>query len=366
MISIFNTFIHPDAQTKVAEVLSSGMLSEGKLVREFEQRLAGELGLVNPVAVNSGSSALQLALMVAGVSDGHEVILPAQTFVASALAVLKERARPVFCDIEYDTGNMDPLDLEHRITERTKAVMPVHWAGYPCNIDGIKAIAARHKLVVIEDAAHALGATYKDKPIGSISDYTCFSFQAIKHLTTGDGGAVCCMDAASANEAMARRWFGIDRASAKPALLGERQYDLTVLGFKYHLNDYAAALGLANLNGMSERLASRRAVADYYRQSLKDVSGIKLFRRERECLSAYWLFGMHIEKREDFVRALASRGVMASVVHQRIDRNTIFGGLRNDLPSQCRFDSTQINIPIHDAVDLEVAETVVAAIKAGW
>lgn len=366
MISIFHTFIHPEAESKVAETLRSGFLSEGKLVREFEQRLAGELRLVNPVAVNSGSTALQLALMLAGVQAGDEVICPAQTFVATALAILQERAVPIFCDIEYDTGNMDAADLERRITNKTRAIMSVHWAGYPCDMDSINAIAHRHNLIVIEDAAHALGAMYKDRAVGSLSDYTCFSFQAIKHLATGDGGAVCCKREEKAQEAIARRWFGIDRRTAQPSILGERQYDLTLLGFKYHMNDFAACLGLANLNGYLERLEARRKRAAYFRLALKELSGLKLFREEKDCASAYWLFGLHVERREDFIRALSSRGIVASVVHQRIDRNTIFGGLRKDLPVQDAFDDSQIHIPVHDGINQEIAESIVSAIKAGW
>jgi perosamine synthetase len=170
------------------------MLSEGRLVKEFEEKLEKELGLKNPIAVNSGTSALHLAIVLAGIGPGDEVILPAQTFIATGLVIAQEKAVPVFADIQYKTGNIDPNKIEEKITKKTKAILVVHWGGTPCDMDEIHTIAKKHKLVVIEDAAHALGATYKKRPIGSISDFTCFSFQAIKHLTTGDGGAVCVKD----------------------------------------------------------------------------------------------------------------------------------------------------------------------------
>src|SRR5262249_43887055 len=160
----------------------------------FEQELATTLGLIRPVAVNSGTSALHLALEVAGVGSGDEVILPAQTFVASGLSILMCDAAPVFADIQPFTGNIDPGSVRAKITARTKAIMPVHWGGYPCDMDEINAIARGHDLAVIEDAAHALGAIYKGRPVGALSRFTAFSFQAIKHLTTGDGGALCCLD----------------------------------------------------------------------------------------------------------------------------------------------------------------------------
>lgn len=365
-IPMFATFVHPSAQQRVGEVLASGFLSEGRVVKAFEARLAAELGLVHPAALNSGTSALHLALEVAGVGPGDEVIMPAQTFVASATAAVQAGATPVFADIEYLTGNLDAADVARRITPRTKAIMAVHWGGYPCDMAALQALADRHGLVVIEDAAHALGATYRGQAIGAVSDYTCFSFQAIKHLTTGDGGALCARDPENARAVFRRRWFGIDREATAVAEEGERDYDLTQLGYKYHLSDYAAALGLANMEGLNQRLAARRSWAQQYRAGLQQVPGLTHFEQEADRQSAHWLFGMHVENRLDFVRALKARGVAASVVHRGIDHNTLFGGLRTDLPAQRRFDASQIHIPMHDALTDERVAYVIEAIKRGW
>lgn len=363
---MFSTFVHPSAARRVGKVLASTYLSEGKLVQEFEARLSAELGMRHPAALNSGTSALHLALECAGIGAGDEVILAPQTFIASALTVVQVGARPVFADIQYETGNIDPADIEHRITERTKAIMAVHWGGYPCDLAEIQAIADKHGLMVIEDAAHSPGASYRGQAIGAISDFTCFSFQAIKHLTTGDGGALCARAPEMAREVFRRRWFGIDRASSPVNELGEREYDLTDVGYKYHLSDYAAALGLANLDGFSERMTARRARVQQYRDGLRQVPGLTHFVHQPDRESAYWLFGFHVENRLDFIRALRARGIASSVVHDGIDRNALFGGKRPELTQQRRFDDTQIHVPLHDALTAEQVAYVVAVIKQGW
>ncbi|PYJ08479.1 MAG: DegT/DnrJ/EryC1/StrS aminotransferase family protein, partial [Verrucomicrobia bacterium] len=226
------TTVSEQAIANATATLRSGFLSEGKQVKRFEDELAARLGLVRPVALNSGTTALHLALVLAGVKAGDEVIIPPQTFIATGMAVLMQGASPVFADIQPHTGNIDPESIREKITGRTKAIMPVHWAGYPCDLEEINELARAHNLVVVEDAAHALGAAYRGKPIGAISRFTAFSFQAIKHLTTGDGGALCCLRAEDEKRARIRRWFGIDRDNSAPSSLGERVYDADELGFK--------------------------------------------------------------------------------------------------------------------------------------
>jgi perosamine synthetase len=366
VIPIYHTHIHKSAKDLVVSTIDSGFISEGKKVKEFEERLEKDLAIINPVAVNSGTAALHLAMVLAGIKPGDEVIVPAQTFVATALVVVQQGATPVFADIKYNTGNIDPESAKKKITERTKAIIPVHWGGMPCDMDEILAIANDYNLIVIEDAAHAPGATYKGRTIGSVSDYTCFSFQAIKHITTGDGGAIACRSSEKYNEALTRRWFGIDRVKSSPSILGERQYDISTLGFKYHLNDYGASLGLANLSNFKERLHTLRSIAAYYYKELSSVSGIQLWDLPTDRESAWWLFGIHVERRLNFIRAMADRGITASVIHQRIDHNSIFGGIREELINQTRFNETQVHIPLHSGISMEMAETIIQSIKEGW
>lgn len=365
-MDFFHTHISPEALETVTGVLRSGWISEGQKVKEFEAALASQLGLCNPVALNSGTAALHLALALAGVKEGDEVILPAQTFVATGLVILMQKARPVFADIDPLTGNISPESVKAKITPKTRAIMIVHWGGYPCDLDEIQAIARRHNLALVEDAAHALGAAYKDQPLGSISRFTAFSFQAIKHLTTGDGGALCCTEADDARQALTRRWFGIDRANSRASILGEREYDITAVGYKYHMNELAAALGIANLGSFARRLERRRTIGAFYRRRLTDTPGLRLLKDEADRRHAYWLFTMLVEKRTDFLLKLAERGVPASVVHLRIDKNSVFDGAAGDLPGQQEFDECQISIPVHEGLRDEDLEHIVDTIRSGW
>ena len=365
-MDFFHTSISHEAVERATEVLRTGWISEGRMVKEFEAGLGAHLGLAHPVAVNSGTAALHLALAVAGVGPGDEVILPAQTFVATGLAVLMQGATPVFADIAPDTGNLSPDGIQKKLTPRTRAIMPVHWAGYPCDLDEINALAAAHGCAVIEDAAHALGATYRGRAIGAISRFTAFSFQAIKHLTTGDGGALCATDEEDVRRALVRRWFGIDRANSKPSILGEREYDIDAVGFKYHMNDLAASVGLGNLDDFPKRLARRQQLGALYRDHFAKTPGLQLLRCDEDRTHAYWLFTVLVERREDFIRKLAERGIPASVVHLRIDHNSVFGGLRNDLPHQAWFNARQVSLPVHEGLTDDDVETILSTVTAGW
>jgi perosamine synthetase len=365
-MEFYNTHISKRSIELVTQVLTSTWISEGKVVEEFEKALAAKLGVQNPVTVNSGTSSLHLALAVAGVGPGDEVILPAQTFISTGLVILMQGATPVFADIDPMTGNISPQSIAKKVSEHTKAIMPVHYGGYPCDMDEINKIAAEHNLIVVEDAAHALGATYKGRPIGTLSRFTAFSFQAIKHLTTGDGGMLCCQHADDANLARKLRWFGIDRLNDKPTVLGEREYDLKSIGFKYHMNNLAAAIGLGNLEDFAPRLKRRQQIGAYYREKLGNVPGLKLLQIDNKRTHAYWLFTMLVENRLDFIRKLGDNGIPASVVHLRIDHNTVFGGAHDDLPGQAEFNENQIAIPIHEGLSDGDIERIVSVIQSGW
>ena len=365
-MDFYTTDIAKKAREYTLQTLKSTFISEGEMVRKFESELAKKLGLVNPVAVNSGTSALHLALVLAGVGKGDEVILPAQTFVATGMVILMQRAKPVFADIDLTTGNISVDSIRQKITKKTCAIMVVHWGGYPCDMDEINQLVKKHQLAIIEDAAHALGATYEDKPIGAISRFTAFSFQAIKHLTTGDGGALCCVDKNDYVRAKGLRWFGISREKSKPSILGERLYDLSEIGYKYHMNDLAASVGLGNLVDFNKNLAIRRKIARYYRKELANMSGLTLLDYKDDRNSAYWLFTILVEKREDFIRKLKEKGIPTSVVHLRIDRNSVFGGITPGLVGQEKFDSQQISIPIHSKLTDEQVNLIVKSVKKGW
>jgi perosamine synthetase len=364
-INFFHTHISNNSKAIVNQVLDSGLLSEGAVVAEFEKKIEQFLNVRNVLSVNSGTTALHLALILAGISEGDEVIIPSQTFVATGLAVLMVKAKPVFADIDLSTGNICIKSIKERITSKTKAIIPVHWAGYPCDMDEINSIAKEYDIKVIEDAAHAFGAKYKGSPIGSLSDFTCFSFQAIKHLTTGDGGAISILNKKDFQEGKKLRWFGIDRANSPMSNLGEREYDLNILGYKYHLNNYAAALGIANLTDMEDVLSRRAFIADRYKSEFSDFDGVELMKYHDYNTCAWWLFTIKVERREDFIEKMNSLLIPVSVVHVGIHKNSIFQNT-NVLENQKIFDAKQISIPIHSGLTDEQVEQIIRAIKSGW
>jgi len=365
-IPIFAVYISERAIKRATATLRSGYVGDGPIVREFESKMAHFTHANHAIAVNSGTSALALALALYDVGARDEVITTAQTFVATSHIILSAGAKPVYADVQYMTGNLDPSDIERRITPRTKAILPVHWAGYPCDMQEILAIANKHGLTVIEDAAQALGAHYRGYPIGSISHITCFSFQAVKQLTTVDGGMLCIHDDNLAESARRRRWFGIDRINRKSTLLGEPEWDITEVGYKFHMNDVVASLGTEHMDefpSIHNRLAKINA---RYRGELSNVPGLTLFEANPDRESAYWTMCVHVERRCDFVRAVQSRGVDTSVVHLRIDNNTVFGPRCTDLPNLERLTNTMICLPLHYQLTDEDVEQVVDSVRKGW
>lgn len=362
-IEFFNTTIAPTSVDAVSETLKSTRISAGVKADLFEKNLK-EYGLVNPVTVNSGTVTMHLALLAAGVGQGDEVILPAQTFIATGMAILYVGATPVFADIKLHDGNISIESIKEKITSKTKAIMPVHWGGYPCDMDAINEIAKEHNLAVIEDAAHAFGASYKGRQVGTLSRFTSFSFQAIKHLTTGDGGAICCLDENDSNFIKRLRWFDIDRENTKTGFLGEREYDAIHVGYKYHMNDLAATLGIENLKFVNEKLDKIQSIAKRYESELKDTPGLYLMNYEADRKSCYWLFPILVDNRDNFITKMKENKIPVSVVHQGIDKNSLFGGLQNNLTNQRLFDEKQIHIPIHDNLTDEQVTYIINTIKS--
>jgi perosamine synthetase len=362
-IEFFNTTIAPTAIDAVSNTLKSTRISAGVKADLFEGNLK-EYGLINPITVNSGTVTMHLALLAASVGPGDEVILPAQTFIATGMAILYVGATPIFADINLHDGNISPQSIKEKITLKTKAIIPVHWAGYPCDMDAINGIAEEYDLAVIEDAAHAFGASYKGRLIGSLSRFTSFSFQAIKHLTTGDGGAICCLNEYDCDLIKRLRWFDIDRENTKTGFLGEREYDAVNVGYKYHMNDLAATLGIENLKFVNEKLDKIQSIAKRYESELEGTPGIHLMNYEADRKSCYWLFPILVDNRDNFITKMKESKIPVSVVHQGIDKNSLFGGLQNDLLNQRLFDKKQIHIPIHDGLTDEQVTYIINTIKS--
>ena len=364
-MDFFSTTISDKAITNVTDILKTTMISAGKMADRFEIELNKKFSFNNSITLNSGTITMFLALKASGVGFGDEVILPAQTFVATGHVILQCGAKPVFADINLD-GNISIESIKSKITEKTKAIIPVHWGGYPCDMDEINQIALEHNLIVIEDAAHALGSKYKGKYIGNISDFTSFSFQAIKHLTTGDGGLLTCKNNDKYRLIKRLRWFDIERENSPLSILGEREYDILNVGYKSHMNDIAASIGLGNLESFDDKMLKIRNIAEIYNNELKNVSGLKLpeYKNDRE--SSYWLYPTLVEKRTGFIKKLSEHNIPTSVVHIGIDKNTLFGGKNYDLTNQRFFDDNQIHLPINEKLTDDNINLIIKTIKNGW
>ena len=359
-MDFFNTHISNEAKFNVNQVLDTTWLNEGKYVKQFEKSLADDFGLANPLTVNSCTSALHLSLTCLGIGEGDEVILPAQTFIATGMAILMVGAKPIFADIEKTTGNISVQSISEKITEKTKAIIPVHWGGNPCQIHAINEFG----IPVIEDAAHAFGAAIDGRPIGSISKLTCFSFQAIKFLTTGDGGLICTTDSELYEQLKRRKWFGFDKSTLTRKFEGDRDCLVNEIGFKYHMNDIAAAIGLGNLQDAKARLNKRLAIASIYSRILSNIDGIRLLDKHGE--SSNWLYTILVEDRVAFINKMKSKNIPVSVVDRRIDEHPVFGGKTPNLEGQEFFDKHQISLPVHEALTLEDVDLVTRTISEGW
>lgn len=348
----------------VLKTLEEGRLSEGETVKKFEQALERQFKMRQTVAVNSGTSALHLALILAGVGPGDEVILPAQTFIATGYAILYCGATPVFADIGMD-GNISVEDIQKRVSRKTKAILAVSWGGNPCDLYDLEEMCRVNRWRLIQDNAHALGAEYEGLPLSDYGDYSCYSFQAIKALSTGDGGLLVCNRHDDYVRAKRLRWFNIDREHDKPDETGERVYNSREVGYKYHMNDVAASLGLGNLEGFCDRQKRVLEIAKRYDEEFSPYHGSGIILPYKKDGCSYWLYDIMVENRSEFIRGARSKGIPVSVVHLGIDHNHVFGG-KKDLPTQRYWDTHHVCLPIHPSMTDEDVEQVIGAVNAGW
>jgi len=360
MIPLFKVHMPASVLESVSETLLSGYIGQGPKVEEFERALVPWAGSPNVLAVITGTAALRLAMRLAGVSPGTEVITTPVTCVASNSPILEQGADIVWADVNPWTGNIDPLDVERKITQKTKAVVAVHWGGHPCDLDELMRICRKYGIMLIQDAAHAFGAVYRNRPIGALPSFSCFSFQAIKHLTTIEGGMLVCPTADSYRDGKLLRWYGIDRETSRKDLRCEE--DIRIIGYKYNFNDVGAAIGLEQLKLVQGVLDRHRANAAFYSKSLMGLKQVKLLRYSADRLSSYWLYTIRVDDRDSFQEHMAKAGVMVSQVHVRNDIHTVFRPYRRNLPGADEFCARQVSIPVGWWVTDEDREKIVKAI----
>jgi dTDP-4-amino-4,6-dideoxygalactose transaminase len=369
-IPLFKVHMPKQVLGSLRKVLFSGFVNEGVQVINFEKALKKFIGNQSTIATNSCTSSITLALKIAGVGPGTEVITSPMTCVATNTPISNLFAKPVWCDINPLTGNIDPGQIEQKITPKTKAILCVDWIGIPADLDKIKVIGKKHGIKVIEDAAQGFGAEYKGKKIGNISDFTCFSFQAIKHINTGDGGALSFLDREDYERGKKLKWFGIDREATKDSAgnwKGSR-WDCVIseAGYKFHMNNIDAAIGLEQVRHVGHILKIHRQNAKYYMDKLKDIPGISLPKIPDNVLPAWWVFMLFAERRDALSRKLSEYGINTSLVHVRNDIYECFAKSKTILPNVTRFQERELCIPCGWWVSNEERNYIVKTIKAGW
>jgi len=358
MIRMFSPFIPKEAGDRVKEVIDSGWINTGEKEEELRKKLSKKFNFEYCVATNSCTSALRLSLAVAGVKPFDEVITTPWTMEATNTAILEQFAKPVFADINYHDLNMEQESMEELITRDTKAIVVVHYAGYPCELDYIYDIAFENNLVVIEDAAQALGSKYKGDYIGERGYFVCFSLQTVKIITSGDGGIISTKSPLRYSELRDRIWFGVNKTERINSDIGSFPEDITMLGFKYNMNDMTASMGLAGLKYFDEVSARRLEIGEIYNTELSRLSNVELLHYDTCNTPNYWVYPIHVKNRNKFAKHMRNNGIEVSKLYTRNDKWSIFGPLR-DLRNMEKVEEDIIHIPIHqDLTDDEVNHIV--------
>jgi perosamine synthetase len=324
---------------KVEEILYSGMLAEGEAVYEFERRFQEHFRLPNTIAMSSGTAALHAALTLAGVQAGDEVISTPMTAEPTNTSILYSGGKVIWADVDPESGNIDPESVKKLISKKTKAIIAVHYAGYPARLRELRDIADQWGVALIEDCAHALGATYNGRPIGTIGHFGIYSFQAIKHITTVDGGALTVEDPSKVIEAKKFRWFGMLKGVPRTSV------DITSIGYKYNMHNVAATIGLAQLETVDDLLEKHIDNGRYFDSVFTAASDIQFARVEVGAVSTYWLYTLMTDQSAAIERALVQAGVTASKLHRPNNLHSIFRESARELPNLEKFYSRLLHIP---------------------
>lgn len=366
--------IKQDDVDAVVDVLKSGWISTGPKNQEFEERFKIYTGAKNAIAVSSCTDAMELSLVVGGISKGDEIITTPLTFTATANVVIHQGAIPVFADIDRYTLNIDPSEIEKKITSKTRAIMPVHYAGQPCQMDEIINIAKDHNLMIFSDAAHALGAEYNGKKIGSIGDTTSFSFHVQKNLTTAEGGMLTTDNDDWANKLKILRLHGMTKDAWNRASGSQVHYDVVFPGYKCNMTDIQAALGLAQLNKLEDYIAIRQKYARMYDNAFSQIPQIILLKRIdgiRHSENMYVIM-LNLEmlniNRDEFIRYLQAENIFCAVhfkpIHLHSYYANTFGYKRGDYPNAEYAFERVITLPLSPGLtENDIQDVITAVIK---
>jgi len=390
-IQLFKVFMAPTAAEEVGKVLNSGYIGQGEKVEIFEKQLKETLNNDHLITLNSGTSGLHLALHLLkkpqnsinihhgvaftedywpGIQEGDEVLATALTCTASNFPILANGLKIKWVDVDPTTLNMDLDDLERKITAKTKAIVLVHWGGYPNDLDRLKQIQQKSKELygfkpaIIEDGAHSFGSKYKGKFLGNHGNIVMYSLQAIKHITAIDGGILTLPHQELYNRAKLQRWYGIDRDSNKKDFRCEA--DIEEWGFKFHMNDVCATVGIENLKHAEFIISKHKDNAAYYDKHLQGIKGVTTLTRHTDREPAFWIYSLLVDDRDKFTEHMKKCGIVVSQVHERNDKHSCVRGARTPLPTLDKIIGKIVSIPVGWWVTDEEREYIVKCIKKGW
>jgi dTDP-4-amino-4,6-dideoxygalactose transaminase/ribosomal protein S18 acetylase RimI-like enzyme len=359
MIPLFKVFMSQDIDN-IKDTLKSGMITQSKKVDEFEDKLKNYFNYPYILTLNSATSGLTLGIRLLNLTENDEVLCTPLTCMATTCAVLENRVKIKWVDVDPKTCNMDLEDLKMKISLNTKAVIFVHWGGSPIDLDKMKKITGN--IPIVEDCAHSFGTKYKDTNLGTHGNIAVYSLQAIKHLTSGDGGLIFLPNKELYNRAKLLRWFGINRE--KPAGIDFRlENDIQEWGYKFHMNDINASIGLSNLPYIDVIIGKHMENAKYYNDNLQDINGVELLEQVPNSKSSYWLYTLKVNNKNDFIQFMTNKKITVSQVHNRNDIHSCVKEFKSTLPNMDILEKEIISIPVGWWVTNDNREYIVKCIK---
>lgn len=367
-VEFFRHSIGEEEKARVGKVLDSLFLTTGDEVEEFEKSLASYLGLPWTVAVTSCTAAMQLALLAEGIGPGDEVITTPLTFIGSANAVLMAGATPVLADVDRETANIDPAAIEEAVTPKTKAILPVHLYGQMCDMEAIRAVADRHGLVIVEDAAHSLEAEWNGRKPGHYGDYACFSFYATKNITSGEGGAISVRGEEKQRLLRQLRLHGFDQNAMERYTGYFEQYDVKLFGWKYNMDNIHAAILIEQMRKLEAMLERRREIYRIYHEAFSAMEGIELHHIRPEATHACHLLTLLVERgrRDGILSAIQARGVGMSInfhpLHLMTYYRERYGYRPGMFPAAEEIGSRTITIPFYPGLTREEIDYVIETV----
>ncbi|HUI93306.1 MAG TPA: DegT/DnrJ/EryC1/StrS family aminotransferase [Chitinivibrionales bacterium] len=366
-IPVFVPHISADTHKHLADAFEVGWLGMGAFTKEFEDRVAGYIGLTTRkvLATNTGTSALHIGLLAAGVKPGDEVITPSFNYVADHQAITATGGQVVMCDINDDNLGIDCEKAEELITKKTKAIIPLHFAGIPCDIDGVYKLAKKHNLRVVEDCCHAFGSTIDGRKIGSFGDIACFSFDPVKVITSIDGGAVVVNSEKEMEQLRHLRLLGVDKDTT---LRYKNQrawdYDVVCQGFRYHMTNILASVGISQIKRVDEFIESRRRVCKAYNEAFKSLEGVKVPQTDFSNVSPF-IYSLRVldGKREKLIDFLRTKDIDTGIHFVPVHKHTFYKSSRHgDMSVTDRVIKEVLTLPLHSNMKPQYIERVIGGV----